>query len=93
VVTGTYRQLVGRVIYTEWIFFALLAIGVMVLRRRRDYHPRWRMPGVPIVPIAFALVSFAIVVNQVRVDPTNSAIGLGLVLIGWPIYWFALRRV
>jgi APA family basic amino acid/polyamine antiporter len=87
VLTGTYRQLIGRVIYTEWIFFALLAIGVVILRRRRDYKAQWRMPGVPLVPIVFALVSFAIVVNQIRVDPVNSAIGLGLVLVGLPVYW------
>ncbi len=92
VVTGTYRELVGRVIYTEWIFFALLAIGVVILRRRDDYAPQWRMPGVPIVPIGFALVSFAIVINQIRVDPRNSAIGLALVLAALPIYWVWGRR-
>src|SRR5688572_9209567 len=68
VMTGTYRQLFTRVIYTEWIFFALLAIGVVILRRRRGYAPQWRMPGVPVVPIVFALVSLAIAFNQIRVD-------------------------
>jgi APA family basic amino acid/polyamine antiporter len=87
VLTGTYRQLVGRVIYTEWIFFALLAIGVVILRRQQGYTPRWRMPGVPAIPVVFALVSFAIVINQIRVDPLNSAIGLGMVVIGLPVYW------
>ena len=87
VITGTYRELVGRVIYTEWIFFALLAIGVVLLRRRPDYKPQWRMAGVPVVPLVFALVSLSIVLNQLRVDPVNSAIGLGMVLIGLPIYW------
>jgi APA family basic amino acid/polyamine antiporter len=87
VMTGTYRELVGRVIYTEWIFFALLALGVVVLRRRARYAPRWRMPLVPAVPVVFALASLAIVFNQIRVDPLNSGIGLGLVLIGLPIYW------
>ena len=28
VLTGTYRALFTRVIYTEWIFFALLALGI-----------------------------------------------------------------
>jgi basic amino acid/polyamine antiporter, APA family len=87
VLTGTYRQLFTRVIYTEWIFFALLAIGVVLLRRRAGYRPAWRMPGVPIVPLTFALVSLAIAFNQIRVDPLNSAIGLGIVLTGLPVYW------
>jgi APA family basic amino acid/polyamine antiporter len=91
VLTGTYRQLFTRVIYTEWVFFALLAIGIVILRRRRDYHPRWRMPGAPAIPVAFAAVSLAIAVNQIRVDPWNSTVGLAMVLIGLPVYWIWLR--
>jgi APA family basic amino acid/polyamine antiporter len=90
--TGTYRELVSRVIYTEWIFFALLALGVVALRRRADYTPRWRMPGVPLIPIVFALFSFAIALNEIRTNPVNAAIGLFLVVIGLPVYWIWLRR-
>ena len=35
VLTGTYGTIVSRVIYTEWIFFAALALGTMALRRQR----------------------------------------------------------
>ena len=34
--TGTYRALFTRVVYTEWIFFALMAVGLMRLRARHD---------------------------------------------------------
>src|SRR5215470_9407361 len=34
VATGTYRALFTRVIYTEWIFFALMSVGLMLLRKR-----------------------------------------------------------
>src|ERR1019366_3293166 len=34
VATGTYRALFTRVIYTEWLFFALMASGLMRLRGR-----------------------------------------------------------
>jgi basic amino acid/polyamine antiporter, APA family len=87
VLTGTYRELFTRVIYTEWIFFALLAIGVVIARRRTGYAPQWRMPGVPLIPIVFAVVSLAIAFNQIRVDPVNSTIGLLMVLVGLPVYW------
>jgi APA family basic amino acid/polyamine antiporter len=91
--TGTYRELVSRVIYTEWIFFGLLAVGVILLRRRSGYMPRWRMPGVPWVPAIFALFSFAIVVNEVITNPVNASIGLLMVVAGLPVYWIWLRRV
>ena len=92
VLTGTYRDLFTRVIYTEWIFFALLAIGVVLLRRRPGYHPQWRMPGVPVIPLVFAVAALAIAANQIRVDPTNSAIGLLMVLAGLPVYWWWVRH-
>jgi APA family basic amino acid/polyamine antiporter len=92
VVTGTYRELFTRVIYTEWMFFALLAIGVVMLRRRADYTPRWRMPGAPVVPLVFAATSLAIALNQIRVAPASSAIGLLLVVSGLPVYWWWERR-
>lgn len=92
VLTGTYRALFTRVIYTEWIFFALLAFGVVLMRRRPGYDPRWRMPLVPLAPIVFVLVSVAIVVNQVLADLQNSAIGLLIVASGFPAFYFWNRN-
>ena len=65
----------------------------MLLRRRAGYAPRWRMPGVPAIPIVFAVVSFAIAFNQIRVDPINSIIGLGMVLVGLPVYLIWSKQV
>lgn len=92
VVTGSYRALFTRVIYTEWIFFALLALGVVLLRRRAGYAAAWRMPLVPAAPIVFVIVSVLIVVNQIRADLTNSAIGLAIVASGVPAYYLFARR-
>jgi APA family basic amino acid/polyamine antiporter len=92
VLTGTYRSLFTLVVYTEWIFFALLGIGVVLLRRRPGYAPRWPMPGAPAVPLLFALASAAIVVNQFVSDPAWSAVGLAMVTSGLPVYWVWSRR-
>jgi len=92
--TGTYRALFTRVIYTEWIFFALLAAGLFSLRRRPTYKPVWRIRGYPLVPAAFVLASLMIVAVQVREEPLDSAVGLGIVLLGVPFYllWTRLWR-
>lgn len=91
VATGTYRDLFTRVIYTEWIFFGLMALGLLILRRRphivRDYH-LW---GYPVVPVVFILSSMAIVANQIVSEPRKSMIGLSIVLIGFPVYYFWSR--
>jgi len=86
--TGSYSAIVSRVVYTEWIFFGALALGVMRLRRSAAYRPAFRAAGFPVAPLAFACVCLAIVVNQVAHDPRDSLIGLGLVAAGLPVYFF-----
>ena len=92
VATGTYRALFTRVIYTEWIFFGLMALGVLIIRRRTDVQRQYSCWGYPWVPIVFALSGFAIVVNQIVVQPRDSLLGMGMVLIGLPIYYLWARK-
>jgi APA family basic amino acid/polyamine antiporter len=91
--TNTYGALFSRVIYTEWIFFAAMAAGLMLLRRRASYKPAYRIPAYPVVPILFIVASLVIVAMQIAAVPMDSAIGLGLVLVGWPVYliWTSYR--
>ena len=84
--TGTYRQLFSRVIFIEWAFFAVMAAGVFVLRRRPNYRPVYRMWGYPWVPVAFIVASLAIVINRLRSQPLDSVLGLALVALGVPVY-------
>jgi APA family basic amino acid/polyamine antiporter len=86
--TGAYRELFTRVIYTEWLFFALMAAGLFVLRRRPDYQPPYRTWGYPLVPILFIAASLFIVIHQFTVDAREAAIGLGFVALGVPVYYY-----
>jgi APA family basic amino acid/polyamine antiporter len=92
VATGTYRAIFTRVIYTEWIFFGLMVLGLFLLRRRSNYQPKYRTWGYPILPALFVVASFLIVVNQVVSDPRESAIGLGIVALGLPVYYLWARN-
>jgi APA family basic amino acid/polyamine antiporter len=94
VATGTFRALFTRVIYTEWIFFALLAAGLILLRRRPDVTRGYSAWGYPVAPVVFVVMSAAIVVNQLVTNTADAAAGLGLVLLGLPIYlaWTRYRR-
>ena len=93
--TGVYRQLFTRVVYTEWLFFALMAAGLFVLRRRAGYDPPYRTWGYPVVPVVFIAASLGIVVHQFVVDPAEAIFGLGLVALGVPVYYLrhANRRL
>jgi APA family basic amino acid/polyamine antiporter len=90
--TGTYRVLFTRVVYTEWIFFALMAAGLIRLRARATYAPAYRVWGYPIVPLIFIICSAYIVINQIATDPVESRMGLLLVGAGWPVYMIWLRK-
>ena len=88
--TGAYRELFTRVIYTEWLFFALMGLGVFVLRRRPGYRPPYRTWGYPVVPAAFIVASLVIVINQVVRTPVEALTGLGIVALGVPVYYLAI---
>ena len=92
VATGTYRALFTRVVYTEWIFFGLMAAGIFVLRRRAGYAPAYRAWGYPILPLLFIGATAVIVVNQLAADPIESATGLLIVLAGLPVYFLRTAR-
>jgi APA family basic amino acid/polyamine antiporter len=89
--TNTYGMLFSRVIYTEWIFFAAMAVGLMWLRRRPDYRPAYRVWAYPVVPVVFVLAASVIVVSQIMAVPDDSVIGLGMVLAGLPVYYLWVR--
>jgi APA family basic amino acid/polyamine antiporter len=90
--TGTFRALFTRVIYTEWVFFGLMAIGLFVLRRRGDLVRQYSVWGYPVLPAVFIVASFAIVGNQLFSNTGESALGLSFVLTGLPIYYLWARK-
>jgi APA family basic amino acid/polyamine antiporter len=92
VATGTFRALFTRVIYTEWIFFGLMTIGLFLVRRRPEVTRRYSAWGFPVLPLIFAVMAFAMVVNQVVARPAETLTGLGLVLAGLPVYYLWARK-
>jgi len=92
VATGTYRVLFSRVVFTEWIFFGALAVGLLLLRRRESSPPSGLIARSAWIPVLFAVSCLAIVVSQMASDPRRSLTGLALVLTGFPAYYFWKKR-
>ena len=82
VATGTYRELFTRVVYTEWLFFALMAVGLLRLRGRKN----------PLIPLLFIAASIAVALIQISANPRQAASGIILVLLGLPVYFFWTRK-
>lgn len=89
---GTFEQLLTYVVFASWLFAALAAASVFVLRRRRPNAPRpFRVPGYPLTPALFIAAAVAIVANTVVARPLQAAAGIGIVLLGTPVYLYWKR--
>jgi APA family basic amino acid/polyamine antiporter len=89
---GTFEQLLTYVVFASWMFAALAAASVFVLRRRRPNAPRpFRVPGYPLTPALFIAAAVAIVVNTFVARPLQAVAGIGIVLLGTPVYLFWKR--
>ena len=85
--SGTFNQLLTYVIFTGWIFYALGAASIFVLRRKYPDVPRpFRVPGYPVTPVLFVLAATVIVVNTLITQPSLALVGVGFVLSGAPAY-------
>ena len=95
--TGNYGRILDTVVSADWIFFGLTAACVFRLRAADAGAGRPAMAGIPGHPwttLAFIAASAWIVVQALAHDPKNGAIGIGLLLAGWPVYllWNGARR-
>jgi APA family basic amino acid/polyamine antiporter len=85
--TGTYYTLASYAMFAAWTFYALSAIGVMVLRRAQPDRPRpFRMTGYPVTLIVFALVAAGFVANTFVATPWPAVIGSLFIVSGVPVY-------
>ena len=87
VLSGTFEQLYTYVVFVEVLFYAAIGTALYVLRRRQPATPRpYRTWGYPWVPALFILSSLALMANTLKERPTESLIGLGLLVLGLPAY-------
>jgi APA family basic amino acid/polyamine antiporter len=90
--TGTFDQLTTYSIFALWIFFGVTASSVFVLRRKMpDAERPYRTLGYPLVPFVFVLVAVWLVINTIRTSPLESALGLALIALGLPVYFYFKR--
>jgi basic amino acid/polyamine antiporter, APA family len=95
--TGRYGDLLDYVVFGDWIFFAAVASTVFVFRSRERNgrersRLRFRMPGFPLLPLAFMLAAFYVVVGSIASNPANAVKGTALILLGVPVFLFWRRK-
>ncbi len=90
--TGKYEDLLNTVVFADWVFFGLTVAGLFRLRRRFAGRIGFRTPGYPVLPALFVLIAIAVVLSVIRTAPERSAVGVGLLALGVPVYYWSRSR-
>jgi len=90
---GTFEDLITYVVFTDWIFFGLTAVGLLVLRhKRKDLARPYKTFGYPVVPLVFICITFLFVLNVLITKPLHAWAGIILILVSLPIYYYFKRK-
>ncbi|MFM9329430.1 APC family permease [Paenibacillus mesotrionivorans] len=91
--SGTFDTLTDLLVFVLWIFFTMGVFGVFLLRRRHQAEPgRYRVPLYPITPLIGVIGGGYIIVSTIMAEPVRSFIGIGITLIGLPVYYYMRKK-
>jgi len=93
VLTGTYQELYSFVIFAIWLFLALTGIALIRLRTTQPDLPRpFRVWVYPWTPLVFGAAACAISLNLWLTRPVRSSIGLAVIMLGIPFFYYWRKR-
>ena len=84
---NVYTQLLEYIVSADLVFYALLVVTVIVLRRKNpDLARPYRTWGYPVVPLVSLALALLLTVDLAWLAPTTSGIGIAIVLTGFPAF-------
>jgi APA family basic amino acid/polyamine antiporter len=91
--SGTYEQITSYVVFGSWGFYAMTAISVIVLRRKMPNAERpYKAWGYPYATLLFVAIATWFLYNTLIEDTRNAVIGIVLLLISLPFYYYWTRK-
>lgn len=90
VLLGTFNTIISYFIFVVVAFIGLTVVTLFVFRRRKLDVP-YRTPGYPATPIIFLLLTALILFLIGGRNPKEALLGVGVVLLGVPVYYLLLR--
>lgn len=93
IILGTFNKLLYFTGVLVWLFFAMVAGGLFILRRKFPNVERpYKVWGYPIIPAIFILICIALVINTIIFYAFQSFIGLCILISGIPVYIISQRK-
>ncbi len=91
--SGKYGDLLDYIIFTVLIFYILTITGIFILRQTRPDIPRpYKAFGYPVLPLLYIIAAGTICVSLLIYKPKFTFPGLGIVLLGIPVYYLFGRN-
>ena len=91
--SGKYGDLLDFIIFTVLLFYILTIAGIFKLRKTKPDMPRpYKAFGYPVIPAVYIGLAAIICVGMIVEKPLYSGMGLAIVIIGIPIYFFLEKR-
>jgi APA family basic amino acid/polyamine antiporter len=89
--SGTYGNLLTMISFVVVIFYILTIVGIFILRKRQPNTERpYKAFGYPVLPVIYIILALAFCIGLVSASPKYSLYGLGIVLLGIPLYFVAV---
>lgn len=93
VLSGSFDTLTNLVVFVLWIFFVMVIAGVFVLRTKHKHLERpYKVPLFPIVPLIGIIGGIYIIISTLIENTSFAIYGLGITVIGLPVYIYLKRR-
>lgn len=90
---GTFDLLTDMLIFVMWSFSMLLFAAVFILRKRAPEMPRpYKVPLYPWVPLIAMLGGGFILVMTLVTTPGLALTGIGVTVIGVPVYYYMQKK-
>ena len=90
--SGKYGDLLDMISFVVVIFYVLTIFGIYILRvKRPDIERPYKAFGYPILPAIYMIMGIAFCILLFVYKRTYTEYGLGIVLIGIPIYFITQR--
>ena len=94
VFSGTFGQLLTCTVVAMLTFSIMTGMANFILRKRKPDLPRpYKTHGYPWIPAAFVASYLLILANAMVSRPKEGLLGLGIVGLGVPIYFFWKRKI
>lgn len=91
--SGKYGDLLDMISFVVVVFYVLTIIGIYKLRiTRPDAERPYKAFGYPVLPAIYILMGVAFCILLLIYKQTYTLFGLGIVLLGIPIYYIAQRN-